>query len=325
MLQSPCQNEGWVIYPLLLSDTRFLTGPKSLIAINVSNNSMLTIGNGTGKITNEGKVRILAGMSPVGNAIYSPIVATWNSSGIQALGGTWNATTHEFTVSAVQPGESGAAVNIDRLSTQRVLIGDSATQWSLGASFVSTASSAPLSFTATAISDGPLDELNGKLAADERLLGGWNLSADTGYTAGDPIYLSFAMGTVGKNYGRDALQLRWLGLVEILGRRYHERRRLRQLHHHTPRHIRPHGARAGNFFVAGFRDCRSGGENVANRPPCMKGRGRERPGSPGATGVSPVRGAFCFFNAIAHDCLSREYRSIEKHSLSEYHSRLKSQ
>jgi hypothetical protein len=87
-----------------------------------------------------------------------------------------------------------------------VLIGDGATQWSLGASFVSTASSAPLSFTATAISDGPLDALNGKLAADEQLLGGWNLSADAGYTAGDPVYLSFALGT-GKSYGRDALQL----------------------------------------------------------------------------------------------------------------------
>ena len=134
----------------------------SLLAIDVGTGSKFTVDKGNGTMTNNAVVRIIAGAKPTANVTYTPISATWDSSGtgiVQALGGTGNATTHEFTVSAVQPGESGAAVNIDRLSTQRVLIGDSATHWSLGASFVSTASSTPLSFTATAISDGPLDAL----------------------------------------------------------------------------------------------------------------------------------------------------------------------
>jgi fibronectin-binding autotransporter adhesin len=182
----------------------------ALLSIDVGKGSKLTIDNGAGTlIVLYGVLRVSAGMSPAANTTYTPIAGIWDSRNdetVQDLGGKWNSTTHEFTVSAVQPGDSGMAVNIDRLSTQRVLIGDSATQWKLGASFVSTASSAPLSFTATAISDGPLDALSGKLADDERLLGGWNLSATTGYTAGDPVYLSFALGT-GKSYGRDALQL----------------------------------------------------------------------------------------------------------------------
>ena len=71
---------------------------------------------------------------PVGKAGNKPISAkTWSGSGTyQALGGTWNKTSHVFTVSTVKSGVSGKAVTINLLNQQRVLIDDSTTGWDVG-------------------------------------------------------------------------------------------------------------------------------------------------------------------------------------------------
>jgi T5SS/PEP-CTERM-associated repeat protein len=171
-------------------------GRQTLLAIDVGTGSKLICNE---SFTNDGKARILAGASPTENTSYSPISAgRWSGTGVyQAVGGTWDTTNHQFTVSGVQAGDSRVGVTIDRLGTQRVLIGGNASPWTLGASFAATATSAPLTFTATAISDGPLDALRGMMNASDALLGGWVLSAPSGYTAGDPIYLSFADGSGG--------------------------------------------------------------------------------------------------------------------------------
>ena len=171
---------------------------QSLLAIDVGTGSKLTVGNGSGALTNNGNIRVLAAAGAPANASYAPISATWAGSGsIQALGGVWNSTSHVFTVSGVQSGVSGVPITIDRLSTQRVLIAESTSQQVLGASFASTASSSPLTLTATALS------LN---FPDQVLFGEWYLSAAGGYTSGNPLYLSFGLGA-GGGYSSDDLQL----------------------------------------------------------------------------------------------------------------------
>jgi hypothetical protein len=169
-------------------------GPTALLAVDVGSGSRVILNSESASFSNLGTVRILAGASPDTNSTYAPISApSWGTAGkYQAVGGKWNSTTHEFTTSAVQSGNSGVPLTIDRLSIQRTLISDAATHWNLGASFASTTTSSPLTFTATTIDVGPLNDLNGVLNGD-RLLGGWTIASSTGYAAGDPIYLSFGI------------------------------------------------------------------------------------------------------------------------------------
>jgi T5SS/PEP-CTERM-associated repeat protein len=184
---------------------------QSLLAIDVGTGSNLAFFSSPPppqpQVNNNGTIRILAGASPLASAVFTPISATiWGGTGTyQPVGGTWNSTTHEFTVSGVQNGDSGVPVTIDRSTTQRTLIGDAASTWKLGASFAATDAPAALTFTATAIGDGPLDSLKSLLSGDP-LLGGWNLAADAGYTVGDPIYLSFKNG-IGGEYTYQAMQV----------------------------------------------------------------------------------------------------------------------
>ena len=137
---------------------------------------------------------------------YAPIVAEyWGGSGaVPSLGGTWNNSTHVFTASSVQPGTAGTPVTIDLDNEQRVLISDNATGWSLGASFLASTTSKPLTLTATTISGSTLTSLQGLLGAQDSVLGGWQFAFTSGYTAGDPAYLSF---DVGAGYSRDGLEV----------------------------------------------------------------------------------------------------------------------
>ena len=171
---------------------------QSLLAIDVGNGSKLTVGGGNGTITNDdGTVRILAGASPAAGKTFTPIVAgTFNGTGgtYQAIGGTWNASSHVFTASKVQQGTSGMSVAIDLVDTQRVLIGLPARTWSVGASFAATTTSSSLTLTATAISGDTLTALQTLAGAKQSVLGGWDFTAISGYTAGDPVYLSLAVG-----------------------------------------------------------------------------------------------------------------------------------
>ena len=133
---------------------------------------------------------------------------TWTGDGTgiyQAVGGTLNTSTHRFTTSAVQTGSSGVTIPIDLRSIQRILVNDSATNWSVGASFLNK--SKPLNFTATTIGGSELDSLDSLLIPGQSLLGGWNFTTDSGYTPGDPAYLSFGIGsgTINQRYRSLAL------------------------------------------------------------------------------------------------------------------------
>jgi T5SS/PEP-CTERM-associated repeat protein len=168
----------------------------SLMAIDVGRGSLLKVNNGSGTITNNGNIRIFAGAGIVAGKTYSPISAgTWSGAGTcQSVGGTWSAGSHQFTVSAFQSGQSGTPVGIDLAMTQRVLITDNVSGWTVGASFLAKSTTTPLTFTATAANDGTLTALGNKLGSGQSVFGAWSFTSAGGYAAGDPAYLSFGVG-----------------------------------------------------------------------------------------------------------------------------------
>jgi hypothetical protein len=187
-------------------------GTGSSLTLALNNGAIIsggtTVTNGT--ITNDGTVRLLAGAGATKGGPYSPITApTWNGAGAyQAIGGTWDNLNHLFTVSDVKLGTAGLAVPIDLENEQRVLISDNvasnATGWTVGASFLASATSKPLSVTATPIGGAALSGLESLLGPRQSLLGGWEFAFASGYAAGDPAYLSF---DVGAGYSRNGLEV----------------------------------------------------------------------------------------------------------------------
>jgi len=178
---------------------------QSLLAIDVDRDSSLSVDGGSGKITNNGKVRILAGAGATAGNVYSPIsTATWEGNGIyQAVGGTWNESSHEFTVSGVQSGTSGVMETIDLAGTQRALIDDGGTGWSIGASFLTMDVSTTLHFTATSVTGETLAFLEALIEPGQSVEGAWELIvAGEVYADDDPVYLSF---NVGESYKRGDL------------------------------------------------------------------------------------------------------------------------
>lgn len=164
---------------------------QSLLAVDVGRGSLFTVQDGTGSVG--GCVRILAGASvPAGNS-YTPISCAGNLHG-QAVGGTLDTGTHQFTVSEVVGGTAGTPVMIDRAIRQRVLIGDSENSSYVGASFLAVESSSTLSFTATTMGSATVTTLQNMLGEDRPVLGAWDFATEGGYAEGDPAYLSFDVG-----------------------------------------------------------------------------------------------------------------------------------
>jgi T5SS/PEP-CTERM-associated repeat protein len=76
----------------------------SLTSVDVGRGSSLTMGGGTGTITNNGVLRVVAGAGVAADGSqYSPIAAgSWGGTGTyQAIGGTWSTTSHKFTASSI--------------------------------------------------------------------------------------------------------------------------------------------------------------------------------------------------------------------------------
>ncbi len=184
---------------------------KSLLAIDVGRDSLLTVGGGTGTLTNSGTVRILAGAGvPVDGVQYSPISAgSWGGTGTyQAIGGTWSTSNHTFITSSVTAGTSGSPVALNLASLQRALIDDNApggTGWELGASFLAGTSTTNITFTATATGGTTLDILKSAAGSDQSVLDAWTFST-TNYSlsANNPVYFSLK---VGPNFSTDDLDL----------------------------------------------------------------------------------------------------------------------
>jgi len=168
----------------------------SCLMVDVGPGSLLDVGSGSGTLSNDGTVRILAGLGAQGGSVHQPIRAgAWMGTGTyQAIGGTWDAERHEFTVSPYQPAPSWTHVDLDLSQCQRVLIEDEGTCWILGASFPASETSRPIVFFAEPVTGDLLYELEYELPPGHELFGAWQLSVE-GFTpsAEEPVYLSFGV------------------------------------------------------------------------------------------------------------------------------------
>jgi fibronectin-binding autotransporter adhesin len=173
--------------------TRLNISSTSLLTADVSRGSSLTVGTGT--ITNNGVVRLVAGAGASAGT-YSPISygAMSGTGSVQTLGGNWDAANHTVTVSQAITGAAGSALTVDLATTQRFLFTDGSTGKTVGAAFQGTATPASMTLTASAMNGSELTSLQGLLDAGQTVLSGWNFTT-TGYTSGDPVYLSLFAGS----------------------------------------------------------------------------------------------------------------------------------
>ncbi|MBN1514366.1 MAG: hypothetical protein JXB13_20290, partial [Phycisphaerae bacterium] len=165
-------------------------GANGTLNIEVSNNDMVDVGS---EFANSGTVRFSAQPGLAGGT-YTPITAaSWSiASNTVALGGVWDGSAHEFTVSDAAATSPGVQAGIDPSTTQRIAVG--------GGLFVGvqpTASSATINLTATATGGALLTALQAALSSEEYVQGSFDYAVSgDGYTAGDEVSLSYkAEGT----------------------------------------------------------------------------------------------------------------------------------
>ncbi len=181
----------------VVSAQTFSIDSVSVLTADVGYGSSLAVGStGTGAITNNGTIRLVAGAG-AGAGAYTPMYygAMSGSGTVQTLGGVWNSTNHTVTVNAASTagGAGGATAFISNLaSAQRALVTDTALGTSVGAGF--QAGSGSLAFTANSIGGAELSGLESKLTAGQYFLSGWTFST-SGYSTGNPVYLSLFAGT----------------------------------------------------------------------------------------------------------------------------------
>jgi fibronectin-binding autotransporter adhesin len=162
-----------------------------LATIDVGSGSLFKVGAGSGQVQNYGTIRVVAGANAVPGSQHSPIAAgTWTGPGAyQAVGGTWDAVNHVFTVSETIESISGTPLVTDLSQHQRVLIEDTARGRNLGISL--QAKSGLATITATTIDSAILDKL---IESDRQVVSGWDFAVSgNGYAVGDPLFLSFVV------------------------------------------------------------------------------------------------------------------------------------
>jgi T5SS/PEP-CTERM-associated repeat protein len=168
----------------------------SLLAMNVGDGSILDMGSG--RLDNGGTIRLKA-VPGLAAGTYSPIKAGgWPGTGpgagtFEALGGSWNATGHVFIVSAVVNGTSGQGTTMDMVQNQRVVITEPTSGDCVWAGFQATVASKILTFGAVPLGEAETALLESS-AAGQDVLDGWTFET-SGYTAGDPVYVSMKVGS----------------------------------------------------------------------------------------------------------------------------------
>jgi T5SS/PEP-CTERM-associated repeat protein len=165
----------------------------ALMTVDLGKGSSLSVGSGT--LTNNGTVRLVAGAGAA-NGTYTPITAgTWDGTGsVQALGGIWDAASHTVTVSSAATGAAGAALTADLSTTQRFLFTDASTGKSVGAAFQAAAGPTNLTLTASSVSGSALGSLQSQLGSGEAVLSAFDFTTE-GYTESNPVYLSLFAGS----------------------------------------------------------------------------------------------------------------------------------
>jgi T5SS/PEP-CTERM-associated repeat protein len=167
----------------------------STLTADVGKGSSLTVGGGSGAVTNSGTIRLVVGAGAA-NGVYTPIsYGTMTGTGaVQALGGKWDAATHTVTVSDADLVLAGRSKTIDTSVTQRLLIIDAPTAEVAGASFMGTDTSSTLTFKGSLLTAGERNLLQSAAGAEQRFLSGWDFTA-SGDAAGNPVYLSLFAGS----------------------------------------------------------------------------------------------------------------------------------
>jgi T5SS/PEP-CTERM-associated repeat protein len=173
--------------------TGIFAGSTSTVAMNVGDGSSLSAGTGT--LTNWGVVRLTAAASATAGT-YVPITAAkWAGTGtVQALGGTWDAGSHVFTVNAAAAGAAGVGVTVDRAVTQRVVITDGTSGEGVVVGFMGTSGSSNVTLTGWELTAEQEAALVGVVPAGQQVLEGWTFAAE-GYTAGEPVSLALKVGS----------------------------------------------------------------------------------------------------------------------------------
>jgi len=162
------------------------------INLEVGNNSLLQVngsgGIGSGTLSNDGLIRLSA--APTASAgVYTPISAgSWSGAGLYAaLGGVWNNSTHEFTVSTVQQSSAGSEATIDLSTSQRILVDSGTSVVSIAFSPDGQASGggSTISFQASLNNTSQIQ--------GTQVLSAWDFVTDL--STGTPVQLSLDIGT----------------------------------------------------------------------------------------------------------------------------------
>ncbi len=167
----------------------------TILTVDAGYGSTLTVGAGSGTLTNNGTLRLVAGAAVAAGA-YKPVYAgEWDNNGtFQVIGGTYNWAKGKVVVNPAATAAAGTAATIDLSQTQRILFADASSGKSAGASFIATTASSALTLTASMMSGAELAPLAAALGAGKSILSGWDFTAESGYTAGSPTYLSLYAG-----------------------------------------------------------------------------------------------------------------------------------
>jgi T5SS/PEP-CTERM-associated repeat protein len=168
-------------------------GSASTVAMTVGDGSSLSAGTGT--LTNGGVVRLTAAAGATAGTYVPITAASWAGTGtVQALGGTWDAGSQVFTVSAAAAGVPGVGVTVDRAVTQRVVITDGTSGAGVVVGFQAMAGSSNVTLTGWELTEAQEAGLVGVVPAGQQILEGWTFAAE-GYTAGEPVGLAFNVGS----------------------------------------------------------------------------------------------------------------------------------
>ena len=176
------------------SNSVLTTDVGSSVKVGSTGTGTISGGNGVG---GTGMLRLVAGANAPAGA-YTPISAGTISVNVQALGGVWNSTNHTVTVgSAATAYTGGTGAVFDLSTTQRALITDLGTGMSVGAGFMVTTGSTPVTFNASLVNNAAeLSALQTALGSSgESILGAWTFSlGGTTVSGTNPVYLSLFAG-----------------------------------------------------------------------------------------------------------------------------------
>ncbi len=164
----------------------------SLVVMDVGNGSGLSASTGT--LSNGGTFRLRA-ISNASVGTYTPLVAaSWaGADSIMALGGSWNSTNHQVTISAPATGDTTSPITFDRSITQRLSITDSASGANLW-EMVQAQTTSTLTLGASLMPAGQINPLQNQLTSSgSSVLKAWSITA-TGLSDNEPMGLAVGIG-----------------------------------------------------------------------------------------------------------------------------------